>query len=110
MKYNSITYRKHKQPGGWGTICPPMTQEEAQKLLDESVPVGNSRYNIFEEYCFKAFSHATDEDGVTIWHGFPIKWSDLPSEAKNQLIANGQLTSTEFRKRLRKSASTEFAP
>jgi hypothetical protein len=109
MKYDSTTYRKHKQPGGWGTICPPMTQEEAQKLLDDSVPVGNSRYNIFEEYCVKAFSHAIDEDGVTIWHGFPIKWSDLPSEAKNQLIANGKLTSTEFRKRLRTSASTEFA-
>ena len=86
-----------------------MTQEEAQMLLDESVPVGNSRYNILEEYCFKAFSHAIDKEGSTIWHGFPIKWSDLPSEAKNQLIANGQLTSTEFRKRLRKASSMEWA-
>lgn len=85
-----------------------MTQAGAQKLLEESVTVGNSRYNIFEEYCFRAFCHDTDEDGVTIWHGFPIKWSDLPSEAKNQLIANGQLTSTEFRKRLRKAANTKW--
>jgi len=110
MKYDSTTYRKHKRPDGWGTKCPPMTQELAQVLLDTSVPVGNSRYNIFEEHCFKAFSHATDNSGDTIWHGFPIKWSDLPTEAKNQLIANGQLTSTEFRKRLRKSSSTELAP
>ncbi len=86
-----------------------MTQEEAQKLLDQSAQVGNSRYNVLGEHCFESFSHDIDKDGSTIWHGFPIKWSDLPSEAKNQLIANGQLTSTEFRKRLRKASSTELA-
>ncbi|MFM9047119.1 MAG: hypothetical protein ACKOPT_03070 [Cyanobium sp.] len=58
-----------------------MTQEQAQGLLGNSVPVEHSRYNILGEHCFKAFSHATDEQGGTFWHGFPIKWSDLPTEA-----------------------------
>ncbi|MEB3316878.1 MAG: hypothetical protein VKO39_01865 [Cyanobacteriota bacterium] len=83
-----------------------MTQEEAQQLLDNSVEVGRSRFNVLNEYYFQANCDNTAE---MYWHGFPIKWSDLPTEAKNQLIANGQLTKTQFRKRLRKSASGKLA-
>lgn len=83
-----------------------MTQEEAQQLLNESVEAGRSRFNVLGEHCFQANCDNTAE---SLWHGFPIKWSDLPLEAKNQLIAKGQLTNKEFRKRLRKSSNTELA-
>jgi hypothetical protein len=83
-----------------------MTQEEAQQLLNNSVEVGGSRFNVLGEYCFQA---KCDNTAEMRWHGFPIKWSDLPTEAKNQLIANGQLTKTEYLKRLRKSARGKLA-
>lgn len=83
-----------------------MTQEKAQQLLNNSVEVGRSRFNVLGEYCFQANCDNTAEMS---WHGFPIKWSDLPTEAKNQLIANGQLTKTEYLKRLRKSARGKLA-
>lgn len=106
MIYDSSNYKKHKDPGGWGSICPHMTQEEAQQLLNDSVEVGRSRFNVLGDYCFQANCDNTAE---MRWHGFPIKWSDLPTEAKNQLITNGKLTNAEFLKRLRKSASGKLA-
>ena len=44
----------------------------------------------------------------TLWHGFPIKWSDLPTDAKNQLIAKGRLTNKQYKKALRKPLELEF--
>jgi hypothetical protein len=108
MKYDTSNYRKHKRPDGWGTLRPSMTQDEAQKLLGDSVQSGKARYNVCDEYCYKSFSHDTDEMGETLWHGFPIKWSDLPTEAKNLLIAKGRLTNKQYKKALRKPLELEF--
>ena len=108
MEYDSTNYKKHKLPGGWGSICPSMTQKAAQDLLDNSVEAGNSRYNVYGEYCFQSNSDNTDTNGEPVWHGFPIKWSDLPTEAKNKLIDNGALTNTFYRKAIRKSLGLEF--
>ena len=100
-------YRKHRRLSGWGLICPSMTQAAAQELLDKSVEVGKSRHNAWDEYCFQSNSDNTENNGEPVWHGFPIKWSDLPTEAKNKLIANGTLTNTFYRKALRKSLGLE---
>jgi len=108
MKYDSTNYKKHKRPGGWGSICPPMTQEQAQELLDKSVEAGKSRYNVSGEYCFQSNSDNTDKNGEPVWHGFPIPWSRLPPEAKNKLISIGALTNKFYLKAIRKSLGSEF--
>lgn len=59
-----------------------MTQEEAQKLLEESVAAGKARYNVCDDYCYKSFSHATDE--------------------------KGRLTNKQYKKALRKPLELEF--
>lgn len=107
MRYDSSNYRRHKDPGGWGSICPHITQEEAQQLLNDSVEAGRSRYNVCGEQCFQANCDNTVE---SVWHGFPIPWSELPAEAKNKLIDKGVLTNTFYRKAIRKSLGSEFAP
>jgi hypothetical protein len=108
MKYDSTNYKKHKRPGGWGSICPPMTQEQAQELLDKSVETGKSRYNVSGEYCFQSNGDNTDSNGEPVWHGFPIPWSRIPPEAKNKLISIGSLTNAFYRKAIRKSLGMEF--
>ena len=86
-----------------------MTQEEAQELLNTSVEAGGARYNIDGNYCYQSFSHFTDEkSGETFWHGFPIPWQELPTEAKNQLIAKERLTNAAYIKAIRKSLGAEF--
>jgi hypothetical protein len=108
MKYDSTNYKKHKRLGGWGSICPPMTQEQAQELLDKSVETGKSRYNVSGEYCFQSNGDNTDSNGEPVWHGFPIPWSRLPTEAKNKLISIGALTNAFYLKAIRKSLGSEF--
>ncbi len=108
MNYDSSSYRKHKRPGGWGSICPSMTQEEAQELLNTSVEAGGARYNIDGNYCYQSFCHVADGSGETFWHGFPIPWQELPREAKNLLIAKKRLTNVAYMKAIRKSLGAEF--
>ena len=60
IKYHTSSYRKHKRSDGWGTLCPSMSHDEAQKLLQGSVSAGNARYNVCDDYCYKSFCHATE--------------------------------------------------
>lgn len=102
--YDVSTYRKHKRPGGWGSICPEhMDQAAAQALLNGSVQLGDARYAVDEEWVFKAYQHAEGR-----WHGFPIPWSALPPEAARALIERGMLDHTTWRKALRQGWGQEF--
>jgi hypothetical protein len=87
-----------------------MTQEEAQELLNTSVEADGARYNIDGNYCYQSFSHVTNGNGETFWHGFPIPWQELPTEAKNLLIAKDRLTNVAYKKAIRKSLGAEFRP
>jgi hypothetical protein len=109
MRYDSSTYRKHKDPGGWGSLCPTdLEQQEAQELLDTSVEVDDTRYNVRGSYCYRAYRHGTDASGTSLWHGHPIPWSRLPTDARKDLIRNGRLTNAEYKKALRKGSGSEF--
>lgn len=102
--YDVSKYRKHKRPGGWGSLCPDhMDQAAAQALLNGSVLVDSARYAVDEEWAFKAFEH---EPGR--WHGFPIPWSTMPVEAARALIASGLLDERTWRKALRQGWGSEF--
>lgn len=73
-----------------------------------SCQVGQARYNVEGEYCYRAFSHGEDAKGETLWHGHPIPWARLPLEAKRQLIATDRLTSENYKKAIRKTLGKEF--
>ena len=96
--YDTDGYRKHKRPEGWGSLCPPhITTEQAQNLLETGVTVGRQVYNVDGEWAFCAQNHVADR-----WHGYPIPWSRLPSEAVEALLERGQLDRKTYRKAIRK--------
>jgi len=110
MRYDTSTYKKHKRPKGWGSLCPDdMNDATPQELLETSVAVDGARYNIDGDYCYRAFTHGADAEGKDLWHGHPIPWSRLPTEAKNGLIANKRLNSAFYRKAIRKGLGGEFS-
>ena len=77
-------------------------------LLVTSCEVDGARYNVEGEYCYRAFSHGVDANGESLWHGHPIPWSRLPTEAKIQLIEKGRLSNIVYRKAIRRSLGMEF--
>lgn len=102
--YDSGINRKHKRPGGWGSLCPEdMEPGEAQALLNGSVLVDDARYAIDDDWVFKAFQHQPGR-----WHGFPIPWSAMPPQAARALIERGLLDESTWRRALRKGLGSEF--
>jgi hypothetical protein len=109
VKYDTSSYKKHKCPQGWGSLCPDeVSAANAVELLMTSCQVGNARYNVDGDYCYRALSHGVSAEGDTLWHGHPIPWTRLPTEAKKLLVATGRLTSEVYRKALRRSLGKEF--
>lgn len=98
------TYRRHKAPEGWGSLCPEkMTIARAQELLDSGVDVGGHVYNVDGELAYRAQHHTAE-----LWHGHPIPWSRLPNAARHALIAAGRLTDAQWRKAIRQNLGNEF--
>jgi hypothetical protein len=93
--YDTTNYRKHKRPED--------LTESPQELLETAVSHGDAVYNVSGIYAVRAFQHRPGT-----WHGHPIPWSRLPSEAVGQLIASGRLKSAAYRKALRKNLGQEF--
>ncbi|MEQ1633572.1 MAG: hypothetical protein ABL997_14435 [Planctomycetota bacterium] len=108
-RYDISTYRKHKRPEGWGSLCPVgVDLVGAQALLESGVECDGAVYNIEDDYCYRAFRHETGPDGTTLWHGHPIPWQRLPSAARKKLERIGRLHPAVFRKALRQSWGKEF--
>lgn len=113
----ALVYRgtiKHKQwrpHGAYGTICPDWTHEskgqgfggdpylhdwnctQAQIMLKNSFLSGDKRYGAGRGIAFCA--HPT-EDGT--WHGYPIPWCKVPSDAVNWLIENGHASKRDIKR------------
>jgi hypothetical protein len=100
--YNTDGYRKHKQPKGWGSLCPNDLPESPQDLLATGVQVGPAVFNVSGGYALRAQMHLEGR-----WHGHPIPWERLPTEAKKELIRRGRLTSEEYRKAVRQGSGSE---
>lgn len=102
--YDVSTYRKHKRPDGWGSICPDhLDQAAAQALLNGSVLVGEARYAVDDRWALKAYQH---EPGR--WHGFPIPWTRLPVDAARTLMDRGLLDARTWHKALRQRWGSEY--
>lgn len=103
--YNPDGYDKHKEPKGWGSLCPSTIDlTMAQQLLDSGVRVDNVVFNVEGEVAYRAFEHAPQR-----FHGHPIPWSHLPAAAWKALIAAGRLTGKDYRKAIRSSLGAEFS-
>jgi hypothetical protein len=103
--YNPDGYDKHKEPNGWGSLCPAtINLATAQQLLDSGVRVGDVVFNVDGEFAYRAFEHSPQR-----FHGHPIPWSQLPAAAWRALIAAGRLTAKDYRKAIRSSLGAQFS-
>lgn len=98
-KYVPYT-EKHKYPKGFGTLCPKMTAENAQQLLDRAVPVpdegANKLWAASGDWCFCA--HPSPGAGADAWHGFPVIGGDAPERVLRACEAAGMITPRELRR------------
>ena len=89
---------KHKEPwqrGRRGAICPEgVDQHTAQRLLDDSVPVGGARYAVHESRAYCARWHGPDD----VWHGYPVGWVQVPPSLRRRWIDEGRLRRSDVRK------------
>ena len=103
--YDPASYRKHKCPDGWGSLCPDeIDLAHARELFASSVRVGKKAFNVEGEWAFQAQEHLPG-----VWHGHPIPWTRLPAEAWRALIESGRLDLKDFRRAIRKSLGSEFS-
>ena len=53
--YDTDGYGKHKDSGGWGSLCPDgVTADHAQALLDTAVVCGDCAYNVDGHLAYRA--------------------------------------------------------
>ena len=82
---NYVANPKHKEPwqsGRRGSLCPrEIDRELAQRLLNESEPIGEKRYAVHQgrPYCAQS-------DGAGGWHGYPIGWKEVPARLRRQWV------------------------
>jgi hypothetical protein len=94
---------KHKEPKGYGTLCPKaLTREEAQALLEVAVDDGLNEtvlYAVESDWCFAARLTRRVEDG-SVWHGYPILGRDVPEAILRAWRESGRIDRKQ-QKRLR---------
>ena len=100
--YDTSDYKKHKEPMGWGSLCPSDLPDTPQALLDTGIEVGTSIFNVSGKYALQAQTHLPGH-----WHGYPIPWSRLPTDAKKALIAAGRLDNSTYLKAVRQGWGKE---
>lgn len=98
----SLVYKKHKKhkwPKGFGTLCPHMSTEDAQVLLDRSVRIleesgAEQRWVVYDKWVFRALS----EDHGATWHGHPVVGEQVPEWVLQQLVDCGHIQDKKKRK------------
>jgi hypothetical protein len=97
-----LVYRpnpKHREPwqrGRKGSLCEKeLTLEDAQRLLDESVPdpSGKKRYAVRNE---RAYAGAEARPGD--WHGWPVGWVEVPPLVRIGFERAGKLSNRARRR------------
>lgn len=89
---------KHKHPwvgGRRGSLCPKeITVEQAQAMLQSSMLHGKRRYGVDASgrpYCAQA-----SEVHHGRWHGYPVKWREVPSLILKQAEENGLVSKKQI--------------
>lgn len=93
---------KHKEPKGFGTLCPgAMPRQDVALLLNEAVAVDNALWAVAGAWCFKAFRTHPHGAENHVWHGFSVVGGDVPEEVFEALESAGKIDRPQ-RRRLRK--------
>lgn len=92
---------KHKEPKGFGSLCPSdMPSDVPAKLLDQAIVVeglGEGKlWAASGEWCFCAHSSRPGE-----WHGFPVIGGEVDERVLDALEERGQISARQ-RRRLRR--------
>lgn len=98
----TIKHKMWRPDGAFGTICPkwtheqngrdfggdpyrhPWEQTQANEILANSFLVGDRRYG-----AAKGIAFCAHETGDGTWHGYPVPWCMVPSDAVAWLIDTG---------------------
>jgi hypothetical protein len=86
-------YRKHAPQEYWVDATPmDLTNEEAQKILDNSLKNTNDNskkrygYSKIKDKFYAFQSDNTDEQGYLSYHGYPIDETEVPCQIKKKLL------------------------
>ncbi len=92
MRYESS--RKHRQPGGWHSLCPKaIDSETALALLAGSVAMGKKRYAVHDGRAYCAHEHGSD-----VWHGFPVGWEKVPKSLRIKWLREGRVRRRDIKR------------
>ncbi len=83
MRYEPNDKHKHPwQQGRRGSLCPrEINLDEAQRLLEASVPDRKKRYATDGTRAYCAQMHFDD-----CWHGYPVGWEEVPPRVRAALV------------------------
>lgn len=91
---------KHKkpwQPGRRGSLCPPQFDiETATELLEGSEASAGKRYATRD-----GIAYAAQEHRPSVWHGYPVAWSEVPETFRRRWLSEGKVSRSEIRARWR---------
>lgn len=92
-----LPYEKHKEPKGWGSLCPhPFPGDVAADLLSRAVQVAEGKlWSATGRWCFCA--HPTRLE-LNTWHGFPVIGGEVPHTVLKLLVASGAISEAERRR------------
>lgn len=107
----TIKHKRWRPDGAYGTICPDWTHEsegqgfggdpsmhgwkrtQAHLILENSYHIGDKRYGARRGVAFCAHP-----SGDGSWHGYPIPWCKVPSNAVDWLVENGHATRRDIKR------------
>lgn len=91
---------KHKEPwigGRRGSLCPKdITIEQAQALLNRSILYGKKRYAVDGQG--RPFCAQASELKHGRWHGYPVKWREVPVEVQKSLKQKNLVSTKQFKR------------
>ncbi|MGO9201260.1 MAG: hypothetical protein ACLQM8_12095 [Limisphaerales bacterium] len=89
---------KHKAPwqaGRRGSLCPrEITVEQAQQLLNASIPHGTKRYAVDGQG--RPFCGQAHEPAKGRWHGYPVGWREVPIEVQKAFQEKGLVSTRQI--------------
>ena len=68
---------------------------DAQKLLDESILVGDKRYATYKGIAYVAQVTESESD---VWHGYPEAWDNVPIAIKRRWLSENKMSKRDLKR------------
>jgi hypothetical protein len=98
----SLIYERNPKHKSWlqpfdpdASLCPAWSHALAQTLLNDSQtdPSSGARYAVHDGMAFAARLTIG-----TIWHGYPVSWSEVPEAIRENMVAAKKVTRRQMKK------------